>query len=111
VLDNSTCLLGELGRVTSWLASESAKQCGPCRFGLPALAADVAAIYRGDPSGPAAAARHANAVDGRGACAHPDGTARFVTSGLHLLAGEVDAHLRGGCGRPVRGLLPTGGRS
>ena len=51
VLDHSTCSLGELGRVAAWLAAESAKQCGPCRFGLPALALDVQSVYRGDARG------------------------------------------------------------
>jgi NADH:ubiquinone oxidoreductase subunit F (NADH-binding) len=112
VLDHSTCSLGELGRVTAWLAAESAKQCGPCRFGLPALADDVRSIYRGDARGLDAAARHVQAVDGRGACSHPDGAARFITSGLRFLFDdEVQAHLHGGCGRPVRGVLPVGGSS
>ena len=110
VLDHSTCSLGELGRVAAWLAAESARQCGPCRFGLPALAADVAAAGDGEPEAAGGVtARHAAAVTGRGACAHPDGTARFITSGLALLAAETHAHLNGGCGRPVRGLLPIGG--
>lgn len=42
VLDESTCALGELARVASWLAGQSARQCGPCMFGLEALARDVA---------------------------------------------------------------------
>ena len=106
VIDDGTCALGELHRVASWLARESAGQCGPCRFGLPALAADVAAIAAGRPA-IGAAFTHARVVMGRGACAHPDGTARFVSSGLHLLHDEVDRHLAvGGCGRPVRGRLP-----
>jgi NADH:ubiquinone oxidoreductase subunit F (NADH-binding) len=109
-VDNSTCSLGELGRVAAWLAGESAGQCGPCRFGLPALAEDVRSIYRGSAAGLDAAARHVTAVNGRGACSHPDGTARFVSSGLRLLSDEIHAHLHGGgCGRPVRGLLPVGG--
>jgi NADH:ubiquinone oxidoreductase subunit F (NADH-binding) len=108
VLDGATCALGELSRVADWLAGESAKQCGPCRFGLPALAADVRAICRGDAAAVGTAFGHARAVDGRGACTHPDGAARFVTSGLHLLHDETDLHLRGGCGRPVRGQLPIG---
>ena len=99
ILDGSTCALGELVRVAGWLAAESAGQCGPCRFGLPALAHDVA---RGDL---AAALRHAAAVDRRGACRHPDGAARFVTSALHLLRDEIERHRMGGCGRPVRGQL------
>ncbi|SOD70624.1 NADH:ubiquinone oxidoreductase subunit F (NADH-binding) [Jatrophihabitans sp. GAS493] len=106
-VDDTTCALGELQRVTNWLAEQSARQCGPCRFGLPALAADVAAIAHGDQRGAEAALRHARGVTGRGACAHPDGTARFVVSALHALHDESDAHLRnGGCGRPVTGVLP-----
>ena len=108
VLGHDTCALGELARVTDWLAGESARQCGPCRFGLPALAADVKALAAGHAPGLGSAFTHARAVDGRGACAHPDGAARFVTSGLHLLHDENDLHLRGGCGRPVLGELPIG---
>jgi NADH:ubiquinone oxidoreductase subunit F (NADH-binding) len=109
VLDETTCALGELATVTGWLAGQSARQCGPCRFGLPVLAADVAALADGRPT-VAAAFGHARSVDGRGACAHPTGAARFVTSGLHLLRNETDRHLaHGTCGRPVLGQLPIGG--
>jgi NADH:ubiquinone oxidoreductase subunit F (NADH-binding) len=107
VLDEHTCALGELSRVTHWLAGESAKQCGPCLFGLPALARDVDAIQQGTPAGIAAAFAHARAVTGRGACAHPDGSARFVGSALHLLREETERHLAGGCGRPVLRELVT----
>jgi NADH:ubiquinone oxidoreductase subunit F (NADH-binding) len=110
-VDDATCALGELARVTGWLASESAGQCGPCLFGLPALARDVQALCQGRPGAVEVALRHARAVDGRGACHHPDGAARFVTSGLHLLQDETELHLRGGCGRPVLGRLPIGARS
>jgi len=107
VLDGASCALGELTRVAGWLAAESARQCGPCRFGLPALAADVTALALGQRR-PGAAFEHARVVTGRGACAHPDGAARFVTSGLHLLADEVDRHRAGGCRRPVLAQLPIG---
>jgi NADH:ubiquinone oxidoreductase subunit F (NADH-binding) len=107
VLDGSTCALGELTRVSRWLAAQSAGQCGPCRFGLPALAADVAALAHGNVRALAAAERHAGLVVGRGACAHPDGASRFVRSGLAVLHGELAAHRHGGCGRPVVGQLPT----
>ena len=109
VLDHETCGLGELLGVTDWLAAESAKQCGPCVFGLPALARDVRAIWSGDRNGLAQGLRHADLVDGRGACRHPEGAARFVRSGLNALSDDIAAHLRGGCGRPVRGQLPIGG--
>jgi NADH:ubiquinone oxidoreductase subunit F (NADH-binding) len=109
VLDQSTCGLSELLRVVDWLAAESARQCGPCVFGLPALARDVRALWSGDPNSLAWALRHADLVDGRGACRHPDGAARFVRSGLAVLSDDIAAHRRGGCGRPVRGQLPIGG--
>lgn len=103
VLDGSTCALGELARVTAWLAAQSAGQCGPCRFGLPALADDVAALLVGLPA--PGAVRHAHAVTGRGACRHPDGAARFVTSALAVLGDEIERHRFGGCGRPMLGQL------
>jgi NADH:ubiquinone oxidoreductase subunit F (NADH-binding) len=108
-VDATTCSLGELARVTQWLADQSARQCGPCRFGLPALAADVAAALRGHPGAVANALRHAALADGRGACAHPDGAVRFVRSGLAAMPDELIAHGTGGCGRPIAGLLPIGG--
>jgi hypothetical protein len=75
-------------------------------FGLPALADDVQRLARGDVSAGPVAQRHARAVVGRGACAHPDGASRFVTSGLALLAPEIELHRRhGNCGRPVRGQI------
>ena len=106
-VDRATCALGELTRVVDWLAAQSARQCGPCRFGLPALAADVRALTLGIPGGLDNAVRHTRVVTGRGACAHPDGTARFVRSALHALPDELTAHRAGGCGRPVLGRLPV----
>lgn len=109
VVGDDTCALGELVRVTDWLAAQSARQCGPCTFGLPALAADVRALAAGHPAAVGNALGRARAVDGRGACAHPDGAARFVTSAVHLLRDEIDRHAEHGhCGRPVRGHLPIG---
>ena len=40
----------------------------------------------------------AGLVTGRGACAHPDGTARLVGSLLTTLEDHVEAHLDGECG-------------
>jgi NADH:ubiquinone oxidoreductase subunit F (NADH-binding) len=105
-LDSRTCALGELARVTSWLAAESAGQCGPCVFGLPALADLLAGLWAGRADAGDRAQRRIALLPGRGACAHPDGAARFVASGLHHLAEEIAVHRRGGCGRPVLGQLP-----
>jgi NADH:ubiquinone oxidoreductase subunit F (NADH-binding) len=111
VLDGATCALGELTRVAQWLAAQSARQCGPCRFGLPALVDDLAAALRGHPAAVHNAYRHAAVVAGRGACAHPDGASRFIRSGLAVLGDELRAHADGGCGRPVLGRLPIGERA
>jgi NADH:ubiquinone oxidoreductase subunit F (NADH-binding) len=103
---SDTCALAELARVTQWLADQSAKQCGPCSFGLPALAADLRGLLTGQ-VGPALA-RHVGQLAGRGACAHPDGAVRFVRSGLAALAGEVGLHRAcGSCRRSDRGQLAT----
>lgn len=105
-LGSATCPLGEVTRVAQWLSSQSARQCGPCVFGLAALVDDFARLTVGDPQGWHDAHRHLGLVPGRGACAHPDGTARFLTSALEVFDDDVQRHLSGrGCGRPVLGLL------
>jgi NADH:ubiquinone oxidoreductase subunit F (NADH-binding) len=102
-----TCPLAELARVAGWLAGQSARQCGPCTFGLPAIAAELNRSVSGV-GNPANAARQAGLVAGRGACAHPDGAARFVRSGLALLAGELQLHRAyGSCRRSDLGQLAT----
>jgi NADH:ubiquinone oxidoreductase subunit F (NADH-binding) len=120
---SDTCALSELARVTGWLATQSAGQCGPCAFGLPAIAQGVGALVqpRGVARGARSAAlpagttapvaivdRQAASIVGRGACAHPDGVSAFVRSGLRLLAPDVEVHrTHGGCGRADRGYLTT----
>jgi NADH:ubiquinone oxidoreductase subunit F (NADH-binding) len=123
-LPYGVCGLAESARVTSYLAGQSADQCGPCRNGLPRMAdtltrlawlqrqppprrwepGQVASRPRAGRAAPADSrrlaaevARLASLVTGRGACAHPDGTARFVTSTLRTFDTEVRAHLAGHC--------------
>ncbi len=109
VLSDETCPLGEVEHVARWLAGESAGQCGPCVFGLPAIVQDLGRALAGDKTGCADLQRHAGLVTGRGACAHPDGVARFVTSSVQRFGADLDLHLRHrGCRRPVLGQLATG---
>lgn len=105
-LGPDTCPLGEVHRVAQWLADQSARQCGPCVFGLGAIVDDFGRLLAGDPNGWHDARRHLGLVDGRGACAHPDGAARFLASALDAFGDAVRDHLGTGCGRPVRGVLP-----
>lgn len=106
-LPHDTCALGEVATVAQWLADESAGQCGPCFFGLPALAATLNQLAVGL-AVPEDARRRAGLLPGRGACGHPDGAAAFVASALVVLDGEIARHRRHGhCGRPLLGVLPT----
>jgi NADH:ubiquinone oxidoreductase subunit F (NADH-binding)/ferredoxin len=108
-LGAGTCPLGEVARIVRYLAKESSGQCGPCKLGLPGIARSMSALADGSGGMDAldAARRAASVVRGRGACAHPDGTSRFVLSALDVFTDDLAAHLfRGTCGQPVRGVLP-----
>lgn len=104
-----TCPLGEVSRVVNYLAGESSGQCGPCRLGLPTIARAMVSLVEGSGGITAVdlARRAAASVNHRGACSHPDGVVRFVMSALEVFSEDVVAHVfHGGCGRPVRGVLP-----
>ena len=108
-LGDGTCPLGEVSRIASYLAGESAGQCGPCKLGLPAIARALAALIDGSGGIEAldVARRSAAGVNGRGACSHPDGVTRFVLSALDVFTEDLAAHVfHSACGRPVRGVLP-----
>src|SRR5580698_2960535 len=93
------CGLAEVSRVVGYLAAESAGQCGPCLNGLPRIAAALAELAGPRPRRPVRAdvERWASLVEGRGACHHPDGTARFVRSALTVFAPELSLHEKGRC--------------
>ncbi len=98
-LGESVCPIDEMSRVSAWMAGESAGQCGPCMFGLPSIAEDVRALALRQ-CGEDDMHRLMNRlslVTNRGGCKHPDGTSRFVSTGLQAFASEVEAHLTGAC--------------
>jgi NADH:ubiquinone oxidoreductase subunit F (NADH-binding) len=99
VLPSGRCGLIETARILDYLAGQSAGQCGPCLNGLPRLAATFGRIARAerDRSLPSHVDYLARMVAGRGACHHPDGTARLVRSALHTFAAEVALHLEARC--------------
>ena len=105
-----TCGLAEMSRVMTYLAQESAGQCGPCLNGLPRIADQVKslALKGGDRRAVDEMLRLGRLVVGRGACHHPDGSMRFLQSGLRVFAGEVELHLAGRCSRTSNDVvLPT----
>lgn len=99
-LPSRICGLAETARVLGWLARQTAGQCGPCVFGLPAIAADFAAIAAGaaDVSLHRRLRRRLSVIAGRGACRHPDGAVRFAGSALRVFGQHLHLHERtGGC--------------
>ncbi|HEU5420571.1 MAG TPA: NADH-ubiquinone oxidoreductase-F iron-sulfur binding region domain-containing protein [Streptosporangiaceae bacterium] len=94
VLPEMACGLAETARVLGYLAGQSARQCGPCTYGLPAIAGDFAQLADARPQGDVLdrLARRLALIPGRGACRHPDGAARLAASALTAFAGDARAH-------------------
>jgi NADH:ubiquinone oxidoreductase subunit F (NADH-binding) len=113
LLSDEACPVAETARVTRWLAGQSAGQCGPCVHGLDALAGTLEQIALGGDAKHATdrVDRLAALVSRRGACGHPDGTARFATSAMEVFAEELADHARHGrcdaCARPSELPLPA----
>lgn len=97
VLPDGACGLSETARIMRWYAEETANQCGPCIFGLPAMAGEMAALCHGPvpAQGVARLERWASEVEGRGACKHPDGSVRLLRSALKAFPRDVERHLHG----------------
>ncbi|HUZ30263.1 MAG TPA: NADH-ubiquinone oxidoreductase-F iron-sulfur binding region domain-containing protein [Solirubrobacteraceae bacterium] len=111
VLGPDSCAVSETARVAKYFSAEGAGQCGPCVNGLAAVADTIARIQAGTaPHGALADLnRWCSELPGRGACGHPDGAVRFVSSALRVFASEFEAHARRGrcelCHAPA--VLPT----
>ncbi len=111
VLPESACGLAETARTISYLASQGAGQCGPCRNGLPALAAAIDRVAFGQPDRATMgwAWQLLELVAGRGACHLPDGTAALAASALRVFDRDLRLHAESGpcpqAGRPP--VLPV----
>ena len=106
-LPADSCGVEATSRVMAYLASQSARQCGPCVFGLSAIADATQRL--------ATRSAHAKDLDrivrwsgqlaGRGACHHPDGAVGLMRSSLQLFADDFAEHQRRRCltvSRPER---------
>ncbi|HEY2667728.1 MAG TPA: NADH-ubiquinone oxidoreductase-F iron-sulfur binding region domain-containing protein, partial [Actinomycetota bacterium] len=107
VVAEGCCGISETARIMAWYARQGAGQCGPCVFGLGALASEMAALARGAVAegGASRLQRWGGQVEGRGACRHPDGAVRLMRSALGAFPLDWEAHLGG---RPCAASLGAG---
>ncbi|HEV7466286.1 MAG TPA: NADH-ubiquinone oxidoreductase-F iron-sulfur binding region domain-containing protein [Candidatus Dormibacteraeota bacterium] len=105
VLPEHRCGVVETARIMAYLAEQSARQCGPCVFGLRAIAGAVHRV-----AGSTAEAddlerirRWSGELRGRGACHHPDGASGLLLSALRVFEEEfIQHHRRGSCSAGAR---------
>jgi NADH:ubiquinone oxidoreductase subunit F (NADH-binding) len=97
LLPSTQCGVAATAELVTSMAAFSAGQCGPCRAGLPAIAASARRLANGQGDGGEVARlrRWATMVTGRGACHHPDGAAQVLRSALDTFAADFRAHDRG----------------
>jgi len=111
-LPTTACGLEESARIMRYMAAQSARQCGPCVFGLASvadLASDLSA-GRLTPLGRRKLGRFMGEISGRGACRHPDGALRMLSSALVVFGDDVRRHRRGRtCDAPAYAIMPVPG--
>jgi NADH:ubiquinone oxidoreductase subunit F (NADH-binding) len=97
-LGESACGMHESARVITYLAEQSAGQCGPCVHGLAAIAEAFTALADGiaHERERQRLLRWCAEIRGRGACHHPDGAVRFAESALRVFGRCSGAHARTG---------------
>lgn len=95
----SDCGVAATSRIMAYMASQSARQCGPCIFGLAAIAEASLrlAALRAQPDDLGRLGRWSTQLTGRGACRHPDGAVGLLRSALRVFPEEYAAHQRGQC--------------
>jgi len=94
LLPASACPVCETAGIMRYLAAESSAQCGPCFFGLRALADACTRIADNSSDGRDLSRLHrwVDEVPGRGACRHPDGAVMFLSSALRVFGREFASH-------------------
>jgi NADH:ubiquinone oxidoreductase subunit F (NADH-binding) len=111
VVPPTECPLHFVDQYLQYARGESAGQCGPCMFGVPALAADWSTLLeRPSRSTLEQVAQRAGLLLGRGACRFPDGVGNFVSSALRVFAAHLEGHVAGYCLDPrerIADVLPS----
>jgi NADH:ubiquinone oxidoreductase subunit F (NADH-binding) len=92
------CGVESTARIMEYMAGQSAAQCGPCVFGLRAIADTTVRIASGRTSGEdlERIERWGRQLVGRGACRHPDGAVGLLASALETFGDEFALHARTG---------------
>jgi NADH:ubiquinone oxidoreductase subunit F (NADH-binding) len=102
-LSADACGVTTTARIMDYMAGQSAAQCGPCVFGLRAIADVTRRIGDGsaDTDDLARIERWAGQLAGRGACRHPDGAVGLLSSALSVFGEEFLRHASlGRCSHP-----------
>jgi NADH:ubiquinone oxidoreductase subunit F (NADH-binding) len=114
LLPTGLCPLAECARVVRYMEGEGAGQCGPCVNGLDVLATSMEHLAyrpRSLRGGVAALPTLCGLVEGRGACHHPDGVARFVRTAVEVFADHAALHLSRGPCQTARPFLSVPSRA
>jgi len=92
------CGVAATARIMAFMARESARQCGPCLFGLRALAAATRRVAEGaaDSEELERIERWTRQTAGRGACHHPDGAVQLMASAIDVFGDDLRHHVRTG---------------
>jgi NADH:ubiquinone oxidoreductase subunit F (NADH-binding) len=93
------CGVDATARIMTYLAGRSARQCGPCVFGLNAIADATRRLAERAPQAVdlERITRWSGLLSGRGACKHPDGATGLLRSALEVFADDFAAHQRRRC--------------
>jgi len=93
-LGHRACGVRTTARILDSMAGQSAAQCGPCVFGLRAIADAAVRIADGRPDRDdlARLERWSGQLAGRGACRHPDGAVGQLASSLAVFGAEWQLH-------------------
>jgi len=94
------CGVAATATVLEYMAAQSAAQCGPCVFGLRAIADTTFALATNSAGvhDLERLERWTGQITGRGACRHPDGAVAQLASAMAAFSRDFASHARGrGC--------------